>query len=51
MTRPEIWRWVEIVAGIPQDSWRTAHYIEFWNVREKIRQAKLNSTFEALTRY
>lgn len=49
---PVIWdevdAWCLSVAGLKPDSWRRPYYIQHWNVVEKIRQAKVAGTFEAL---
>ena len=42
VTWDEVWLWVEMVAGLPRDSWRAANYVRWWNVPEKIRWAKLS---------
>lgn len=47
VTWPEVYAWVEAVAGIPHDSPRVAAYIELWNVPGKVAAAKLAGTFEA----
>jgi len=41
VTWPEVWEWVEQVAGINRDSWRARYYVTHWNVPEKIRREKL----------
>jgi hypothetical protein len=48
VTWPEIWDWLEAIPKIPRDSWRPVYYIEYWNVPEKIRAAKLNGTYHQI---
>lgn len=48
VTWPEVWEWIERVAGISRDSWRADYYIEYWNVVEKIRPAKRNRNLSAV---
>jgi hypothetical protein len=45
VTWDEIYLWIEIVARIERDSWRAPYYIEYWNVAEKIKAAKLKGEF------
>lgn len=40
VTWDDIWNWVEVIAGIPRNSWRASWYVEAWNVPDKIRAAK-----------
>jgi len=40
VTWPEVWDWIEQVAGIPRDSWRARWYCRCWDVPDKIRAAK-----------
>lgn len=47
VTWPEVFAWVEAVAGIPRDSPRAAHYIQGWRVADKVAHAKLAGTYEA----
>lgn len=47
VTWPEVWDWLENVAGIARESWRARYYLENWDVPAKIRAAKAAGTFEA----
>jgi hypothetical protein len=40
--------WVELVAGVPRDSWRGPYYIKNWNVIDKIREAKKAGVFHTI---
>ena len=46
VTWPEVYEWCEVVAGIPADSPRCAHYIRGYNVPAKIERAKREGWFE-----
>lgn len=46
VTWPDVYAWIEAVAGIPRDSPRAEHYIRGWNVPEKIARAKREGWFE-----
>src|SRR5687768_486195 len=48
VTWDEVYQWVFAVARIPADSWRARYYIEHWNIPDKIREAKLAGTFDAI---
>jgi hypothetical protein len=48
VTWPEVWHWLEASPKIPRNSWRAAYYIEYWNVPDKIRAAKLNGTYQQI---
>jgi anaerobic glycerol-3-phosphate dehydrogenase len=48
VTWPEVWDWLEAVAGIERTSWRAPYYIEHWNVPAKIRAAKAAGTYYAI---
>ncbi len=47
VTWEEVFLWLEAVPGIARDSPRAAQYVRDWNVPEKVRQAKLEGSFEA----
>lgn len=47
VTWPEVVAWCEIVAGIPSDSPRLAHYIRGYDVPGKIARAKLEGWYDA----
>lgn len=44
---PEVRLWCLVVAHLPADSPRLAHYVLAWHVIDKIAAAKLAGTFEA----
>jgi hypothetical protein len=48
VTWDEVYDWVELVAGIPRDSWRAPYYIKNWNVIDKIREAKKAGYFDEI---
>jgi len=48
VTWPEVWSWVEAVAGLERTSWRARYYVEHWNVPAKIRAAKAAGTFDRI---
>lgn len=41
-------KWCLAVAGLKPDSWRCPYYIQYWNVVEKIRRAKIAGTFDLI---
>jgi hypothetical protein len=45
VTWPDVFAWIEAVAGIPRDSPRAEHYIRGWNVPAKVARAKRDGTF------
>lgn len=49
VTWPEVYLWLETVAGIERTSWRAPYYIEHWNVPAKIAAAKLAGTWAEIT--
>lgn len=44
---PEVLLWCRVVAHLPPDSPRLAHYVIAWHVVEKVQAAKLAGTFDA----
>jgi hypothetical protein len=48
VTWPEVDAWCLAVAGLTPESPRRAHYIEAWRVLDKIRQAKVTGTLDAI---
>lgn len=47
VTWPEVFDWVEAVAGIPRDSPRAWRYVHGWRVPDKVARAKLDGTYHA----
>lgn len=41
VTTSDLETWLDVVPAIPRTSWRRRHYLENWNVADKIRRAKL----------
>ena len=48
VTWDDVDAWCLAVAGLEPGSWRRPYYIQYWNVPEKIRQAKIAGTFETI---
>ena len=48
LTWPEVDDWLEAVPKISRTSWRARYYIRYWNVHEKVVNAKLQGTFEPI---
>lgn len=46
----ELLAWMLAVPGIPPSSPRFVYYLRFWDVIDKVRQAKIAGTFDELTR-
>lgn len=49
VTQADIRLWLETVPRINPDGPRAAHYVKWWDVAHKIKQAKLQGRFEACT--
>lgn len=49
ITQADIRLWLETVPRINPDGPRAAHYVKWWDVPQKVRQAKLDGSFEACT--
>jgi hypothetical protein len=50
VTWPEVYAWIEAVAGIARDSPRADYYVRAWNVAAKVASAKLDGTYDDILR-
>lgn len=48
VTWSEVIAWAEAVGGVPASSWRLAWYLRWWNVPEKVAQAKRSGQLAAI---